>query len=58
MECLERQSTQINKDSQKKGKQNYICVECGRQFIDCYSSPRIGCDTSISKSGLTQRHYV
>lgn len=29
------QSTHINKNGQKKGKQNYICVECGGQFIDC-----------------------
>jgi hypothetical protein len=24
------------KNGQKKGKQNYICVGGGRQFIDCY----------------------
>jgi transposase-like protein len=36
MKCPECQSTHVNKNGQKKGKQNYICVGCGRQFIDCY----------------------
>jgi transposase-like protein len=36
MHCPEFQSTHVNKNGQKKGKQNYICVGCGRQFIDCY----------------------
>ncbi len=36
MQCPEGQSTHVNKNGQKKGKQNYICVGCGRQFIDCY----------------------
>ncbi len=36
MQCPVCQSIHVNKNSQKKGKQNYICVGCGRQFIDCY----------------------
>ena len=36
MQCPECQSTHVNKNGQKKGKQNYICVGCGRQFIDGY----------------------
>ncbi len=36
MQCPECQSTHVNKNGQKTGKQNYICVGCGRQFIDCY----------------------
>jgi len=36
MQCPECQSTHVNKNGQKKGKHNYICVGCGRQFIDCY----------------------
>jgi ribosomal protein L37AE/L43A len=36
MQCPECKSTHVNKNAQKKGKQNYICVDCGRQFIDCY----------------------
>ena len=44
MECPEcpkglasrRKSTHINKNGKKRGKQNYICVSCKRQFLDCY----------------------
>jgi len=36
MQCPECQSIYVNKNGQKKGKQNYICVNCARQFIDCY----------------------
>jgi transposase-like protein len=36
-ECL---STHIRKNGKKKGKQNHICVECARQFIDCYDPPQ------------------
>ena len=34
MQCPECQSTNVNKNGHKKGKQNYICVKCKRQFID------------------------
>jgi hypothetical protein len=30
MQCPECQSTHVNKNGQKKGKQNYICVGCER----------------------------
>ena len=40
MECPECRSTHINKNGKKKGKQNYICVYCGRQFIDRYEGDR------------------
>jgi transposase-like protein len=36
IQCPECQSTHIHKNGHKKGKQNYICVGCGRQFIHCY----------------------
>jgi transposase-like protein len=36
MKCPEGKSNYVNKNVHKKGKQNYICVECGRQFIECY----------------------
>ena len=28
----------IRKNGRQRGKQNYICVQCGRQFIDSYES--------------------
>jgi transposase-like protein len=36
MQCPECQSTYVNKKGHQQGKQNYIGVGCGRQFIDCY----------------------
>jgi transposase-like protein len=40
MQCPECQSTHIRKNGKRKGKQNHICVNCGRQFIDCYDPPK------------------
>ncbi len=40
MQCSECNSTHIRKNGKKKGKQNHICVDCGRQFIDCYETSR------------------
>lgn len=37
MQCPECQSTHIRKNGKNKGKQNYICVECHRQFIVNYN---------------------
>ena len=34
MECPECQSTHVSKNGHKRGKQNYRCVDCGRQFVD------------------------
>jgi transposase-like protein len=36
IKCPECKSTHINKNGHKRGKQNYRCVECSRQFIDYY----------------------
>ena len=37
MECPECKSHQIRKNAMmRQGKQNYICVNCSRQFIDSY----------------------
>lgn len=38
MECPECKSTHIRKNGIKRGKQNHICVDCGRQFIDHYET--------------------
>lgn len=40
MQCPRCGSTHIRKNGIKKGKQNNICVDCGRQFIDVYESPK------------------
>ncbi len=40
MQCPECQSTHIRKNGIKRGKQNHICVSCGRQFIERYEASR------------------
>ena len=34
MECPKCQSSHIRKNSHRRGKQNHICVDCGRQFVE------------------------
>ena len=40
MQCPECGSTHIRKNGKSRGKQNHICVACGRQFIDVYTAPQ------------------
>jgi transposase-like protein len=40
MKCPECHATHIRKNGIKRGKQNHICVQCGRQFIDDYERHR------------------
>ena len=40
MYCPYCDSTEIRKNGKRRGKQNHICVKCGRQFIDAYSPPK------------------
>jgi transposase-like protein len=40
MQCPECGSSHIRKNGKKRGKQNHICVACGRQFIEHYDSPQ------------------
>ena len=51
MECPECNSTHIRKNGIKKDKQNHICVECGRQFIDTYE-PLRGYSQSLKRECL------
>ena len=36
MQCPDCSSTHIRKNGHRKGKQNHICADCRRQFIDDY----------------------
>ena len=36
MKCPRCESTHIRKNGRQRGKQNYICVNCQRQFIEYY----------------------
>ena len=40
MQCPRCGSTHIRKNGIKQGKQNHICAQCRRQFIDDYDAPR------------------
>jgi transposase-like protein len=51
MQCPECQSSYVNKNGHKKGKQNYICVNCARQFIDCYQ-PHKGYSSEVKRKCL------
>ncbi|MBP5978041.1 IS1 family transposase [Brasilonema sp. CT11] len=40
MHCPYCKSTEMRKNGKRRGKQNHICVSCGRQFINFYSPPK------------------
>ncbi len=53
MQCPECKSTHIRKNGiNKQGKQNPICVTCGRQFIDNYEKQK-GYDEKTKRECLT-----
>ena len=37
MQCTECGGQHIRKNGHRRGKQNYICVKCERQFIEAYT---------------------
>ena len=51
MKCPECKSSRVNKNGNKKGKQNYLCVECGRQFIEGYQ-PHKGYSKEVKQECL------
>jgi transposase-like protein len=51
MKCPECECQHIQKNGKRKGKQNYICVLCRRQFIDDYE-PYRGYSDSIRQDCL------
>lgn len=38
MKCPQCNSTQISKNGRRNGKQNYLCKQCKRQFLESYES--------------------
>lgn len=44
MQCPSCGSTHIRKNGKKRGKQNHICVDCRRQFIDTYEPAKGYCN--------------
>jgi len=39
MQCPDCSSTDISKNGRQRGKQNYLCKACRRQFIETYDPP-------------------
>jgi transposase-like protein len=39
MQCPECGSTSISKNGKQRGKQNHLCKDCRRQFIEVYDPP-------------------
>ncbi len=37
MKCIHCQSEDTTKNGTRNGKQNYICKQCGKQFLEAYS---------------------
>ena len=46
MQCPECGATHNRENGKRKGKQNHICVACGRQFINAYE-PHRGCSDQV-----------
>ena len=55
MECPECQSDHIRKNGHRRGKQNHLCLECGRQFVE---NPTTGRGYSDDMRRLCLRMYV
>jgi transposase-like protein len=51
MKCIHCASSLISKNGHRRGKQCYICRDCGRQFLEIYDS--IGYRDSIKEHCLT-----
>jgi transposase-like protein len=51
LQCQSCKSTHIRKNGLNKGKQNYICVDCKRQFITDYNSHK-GYDDEFKRECL------
>lgn len=51
MQCPECKSNHVHKNGKKKDKQNYRCVQCGRQFITKYN-PHHGYDAEFKRECL------
>jgi CDP-glycerol glycerophosphotransferase (TagB/SpsB family) len=47
MKCPRCSSTQISKNGRRNGKQNYLCKQCKRQFLESYESKGYSDDVKI-----------
>ena len=51
MNCPKCDSNNIRKNGHRRGKQNYQCKNCGRQFIEFYS--KLGYPKKVKENCLT-----
>lgn len=49
--CPKCKSNNIRKNGHRRGKQNYQCKECGRQFVEFYS--QAGYSEEVKENCLT-----
>ena len=49
IKCTQCESTQTSKNGHRRGKQIYLCKQCGRQFVDPYS-PKGHSDLTVDSS--------
>ena len=54
MKCPKCESTSYRKNGHRSGKQNYLCKNCGRQFLEPSSSETVQSASSHSGNGHTQ----
>jgi transposase-like protein len=52
MKCPECKSDHINKNGHRGQKQNYICLNCGRQFIHSYETKGYSDDVKRSRASI------
>ncbi|MBR8839474.1 MAG: IS1 family transposase [Stigonema ocellatum SAG 48.90 = DSM 106950] len=50
MNCPKCGTNEIRKNGHRRGKQNYQCKNCGRQFLECYSE--VGYSKKVKESCL------
>ena len=55
MECPDCQSTHLRKNGWRRGKQNHLCLACGRQFVE---NPKVERGYSDDIRRLCLRMYV
>jgi len=54
MKCPRCESTSYRKNGRRNGKQNYLCKNCGKQFLEPILSPLVESDLIANSNGHTK----
>ncbi|MBD2612868.1 MAG: NYN domain-containing protein [Nostoc sp. GBBB01] len=54
MKCPRCESTSYRKNGRRNGKQNYLCKNCGKQFLEPILSPSVESDLIANSNGHTK----